>query len=335
VHPAGHGASDGAARPGAAAAAHVVDDLLAHPPAGWKSEITVGVNANHAKRVRDALGTIKVIKLTVTQVEAFLAGLAEQGYSASVIADTRALLRTALRRAERDHGLARNVAALAELPAGTKRTSRSMAPAQVRALLAVPASPWWRAYRHTALVLGLRPGELLGLSWEDVDFAAGTLRVRHSLKRIDGKLVLSNPKTVTSRRTLTMPAAVVTALKAHRKDQLRRQMKSGIWQDQGLVFPGRAGKPSEPMAVRRRFSALCEKAGIGSDWQLRESRHTAVSVMSHYGVPIEAIADVVGHANANITKAVYRHQLGDQIAAAALAWDAFTASDKAPAEGSP
>lgn len=124
--------------------AHVLDDLLAHPPAGWKSPITVGVNANHAKRVRDALGTIKVIKLTVTQVEAFLAGLAEQGYSASVIADTRALLRTALRRAERDHGLARNVAALAELPAGTKRVSRSMAPAQVRALLAVPASPWWR-----------------------------------------------------------------------------------------------------------------------------------------------------------------------------------------------
>jgi integrase len=312
----------------------VVDDLLAHPPAGWKSESTFTVNRNHAKRVRDALGTIKVMQLTVTEVEAFLAGLAEQGYSASVIADTRALLRTALRRAERDHGLARNVAALAELPAGTKRTSRSMAPAQVRALLAVPASPWWRAYLHTALMLGLRPGELLGLSWEDVDFEAGTLRVRHSLKRIEGTLVLSDPKTVTSRRTLTMPAAVAAALKDHRKDQLRRQMKSGIWQDQGLVFPGRAGKPSEPMAVRRRFSALCEKAGIGSGWQLRESRHTAVSVMSHYGVPIEAIADVVGHANANITKAVYRHQLGDEVAAAALAWDAFTISAKAPAEGS-
>jgi integrase len=82
--------------------------------------------------------------------------------------------------------------------------------------------------------------------------------------------------------------------------------------------------------------ALCEKAGIGSGWQLRESRHTAVSVMSHYGVPIEAIADVVGHANANITKAVYRHQLGDDIAAAALAWDAFSNdSATAPAEGSP
>jgi integrase len=180
----------------------------------------------------------------------------------------------------------------------------------------------------------MRPGELLGLSWDDVDFEAGTLRVRDSLERIDGKLVLADPKTVTSRRTLTMPAAVVTALKAHRKDQLKKQMKSALWTDRGLVFPGRAGKPSEPMAVRRRFSALCEKAGIGSGWQLRESRHTAVSVMSHYGVRIEAIADVVGHANANITKAVYRHQLGDEVAAAALAWDAFTAGATAPAEGS-
>lgn len=171
------------------------------------------------------------------------------------------------------------------------------------------------AYLHTALMLGLRPGELLGLSWDDVDFKAGTLRVRHSLKRIGGTLVLSAPKTVTSRRTLRMPEAVAAALTDHRKDQLKKQMKSGIWQDQGLVFPGRAGKPSEPMAVRRRFSALCEKAGIGTGWQLRETRHTAVSVLSSYGVPIEAIADVVGHANANITKAVYRHQLGDDIAA--------------------
>jgi hypothetical protein len=56
--------------------------------------------------------------------------------------------------------------------------------------------------------------------------------------------------------------------------------------------------------------------------------------MSHYGAPIEQNAGAVGHANANITTAVYRHQLGGQIAAAAIAWDAFTASAKAPAEGS-
>jgi integrase len=113
-------------------------------------------------------------------------------------------------------------------------------------------------------MLGLRPGELLGLSWEDVDFGAGTLRVRHSLKRIGGTLVLSDPKTVTSRRTLTMPAAVVTALKDHRKDQLRRQMKSGIWQDQGLVFPGRAGTPSGP-GGRARGRALL---GPSCPWKM-------------------------------------------------------------------
>ncbi len=88
------------------------------------------------------------------------------------------------------------------------------------------------------------------------------------------------------------------------------------------------------MAVRRRFNALCEKAGIGSGWQLRETRHTAVSVMSHHGVPIEEISDVVGHSNSNITRAVYRHQLGDEIAGAARAWDSFTSPATAPTEGS-
>src|SRR5262249_40927868 len=63
-------------------------------------------------------------------------------------------------------------------------------------------------------------------------------------------------------------------------------------------------------------------------------RHTSVSVMSSKGISVEQIADVVGHANANITRAVYRHQIGDVVAGAAAAWDSFTASPQAPAKGS-
>ena len=67
----------------------------------------------------------------------------------------------------------------------------------------------------------------------------------------------------------------------------------------------------------------CELAGIGSGWQLRETRHTVVSVLSSYGVHIEAIADMAGHANSRVTQTVYRHQLGDTISTAATIWDSI------------
>jgi integrase len=304
--------------------AHLLDDLLAHPPAGWKSPISVGVNTDHAKRIRDSLGKVKVTKLTVGQVEAFLAGMAERGFATATIRGTRGILRLALRRAERDHGLGRNVADLAVLPAGTLRKSRSMTPGQVQKLLALPVTPWWRAYFACALMLGLRPGELLGLTWEHADLDAGVVKVRQQLKRVNGKLVLSDLKTPSSRRTIEMPEAVAAALKAHRQDQLKARMQAPAWEDHDLVFCSRSGTPRWRSTQDRRFKELCERAGIGGDWQLRETRHTFVSVLSESGLPIEDIADAVGHVNSHVTRTVYRHQVRDQVAAAATAWDAIT-----------
>ena len=73
--------------------------------------------------------------------------------------------------------------------------------------------------------------------------------------------------------------------------------------------------------IRYGFRAACRKAGIREDWQPRELRHTAISLLSRGGVPIEAISDLAGHANPGVTQTVYRHVLGDQIATAADFWD--------------
>lgn len=57
------------------------------------------------------------------------------------------------------------------------------------------------------------------------------------------------------------------------------------------------------------FKAITKKAGIGENWTPRELRHSFVSIMSDNGVPIETIADLVGHASTAVTEEVYRHQL--------------------------
>jgi integrase len=80
------------------------------------------------------------------------------------------------------------------------------------------------------------------------------------------------------------------------------------WQDNDLVFCTRNGKPLAAGNVRRAFRSITEAAGIGEDWTPRELRHTFVSIMSDNDVPIETIADLVGHRTTIVTQTVYRHQ---------------------------
>jgi integrase len=310
----------------------LVNDLLDHPPGDWKSPLTMINRRNYAERIIAALGTVKVARLTVAQVERFLADAAAEGLSADMLRRLRSTLRLAIRRAERDGRATRNIAALAEIPVGPRRQSRSMTLAEIRALLGLKLTTWWRAYLTCALMCGLRPGELLGLSWENVDFDAGVIRVRKCLKALPdpeaGKrvLVLADLKTQRSKRTIRMPRQVATSLLALRKEQAAARLKLGAAYDvRGLaiVFCDGAGAPKWPQDVRSHFQALCGRAGIGKDWTPREQRHTFVSVLSDSGVDIEQIADAVGHVNSTVTKAVYRHQIADEITSAATVMDSI------------
>jgi integrase len=278
----------------------LINDLLVHPPADWKSPLTLINRRNYAARITMALGKVKVARLTVAQVERFLADAAAEGLSADTMRRLRSTLRLAIRRAERDGKATRNVAALAEIPAAPRRQSRSMNLDQIRALLGLDLTTWWRAYLTCAVMCGLRPGELLGLRWEDVDFTAGVLRVRKCLKALPdpatGKrvLVLEELKTERSKRTIRMPGQVVAAVLALRKEQAAARLKLGAAYDiRGLpiVFGDGAGAPKWPQDVRSHFQTLCGRAGIGKGWTPREQRHTFVSVLSDSGVDIEQIAD--------------------------------------------
>jgi integrase len=82
-----------------------------------------------------------------------------------------------------------------------------------------------------------------------------------------------------------------------------------------------AGRPYRGR-VRHGPSSLCrEAAGLGCDWQPRETRHSFVSIASDHGASIEDIADAAGHVNPNVTRAVYRHQISDTVTRAPAALD--------------
>jgi integrase len=252
--------------------------------------------------------------------------MAADGLSASTVRATRSVLARALRRAQRDGLVVRNAAELADTPGGRVRKSRSMTLAEVEKLLASGLDTWWTAYITTGVMCGLRPGELLGLRWSDVDFADGVLRVRNAQHQTPDGPVLGTLKTATSRRTLVMPAAVRDALSSLGIEQAADRERLGQhYTDSGLVFADSAGRPRRGQYVTRQLGKLAAAAGLGDSppWTPRELRHTFVSLLSQHGVLIESIADAAGHSTSQVTRTVYRHQLADVVQQAAATMDAI------------
>jgi integrase len=170
-------------------------------------------------------------------------------------------------------------------------------------------------------VLGLRPGECLGLRWSDIDFKAETLTVRHVLKRDRS---LGHVKNDGSRRQLPLPESCVPALMAWMATQAAEQEKAGeYWQNSDdLVFTTSVGSPVSDRNLRNRsgrstegkpcartdFAYICEQAGVGK-WDLHECRHTAATIMLLNKVPIEVVSKVLGHRSIRQTADVCSHLL--------------------------
>ena len=92
--------------------------------------------------------------------------------------------------------------------------------------------------------------------------------------------------------------AVTTPRSApHKRAQAAGRIRLGeAWAEQDLVFPGADGAPCSRSRAEHGFARLCERAGLGTGWTRYACRHTFISLLSHGGVDIEAIADAAGHA---------------------------------------
>ena len=223
------------------------------------------------------LGKIQLAKLTTEDIDTLLNRKLAAGLSPRTVQYIRAILRMALAQALKWQLVPRNVAALTDAPKVERFTTHPLTQVQARQLLTAAQGDRLEALYCVALSLGLRQGEALGLRWEDVDLDAQTLRVAVALQSVGGKRVLSRPKTATSCRTLTMPAALIGKLREHRIRQLEEQQLAGTrWRDHGLVFASTVGTPMIPRNLVRSFKALLERAGL-PDVRFHDLRHSCAS----------------------------------------------------------
>uniref|UniRef100_A0AAU2JPR5 Site-specific integrase n=1 Tax=Streptomyces sp. NBC_00049 TaxID=2903617 RepID=A0AAU2JPR5_9ACTN len=242
--------------------------------------------------------------------------------SARTVQYIHAVLRSALQQAVREELVARNVARIVETPTVKREEVHPLDTGEVRLLL--KAAQPHRLYALWLLLVstGLRRGEVLALTWSDIDLAAGQLRVRRNLQRIRRELLFGTPKTARSLRTVSLPKRCVEALKAHRSMQEQEQMIAGQrWtpldhQPNGLIFTTSTGRATDPRSLNRMLTVLCAKAKVRRV-RVHDLRHTCASLLLAQGVDARTIMETLGHSTITMTLDTYAHVMQTTLRAAA------------------
>jgi integrase len=186
-----------------------------------------------------------------------------------------------------------------------------------------------RAMVVTQAGLGLRIGELLALRTEDVDQAAGVVRVEYQIA--PGQRSRTEPKTPTSRRTIPLPGVVADALREH--------MVAFPPLPDGTLFGTRFGQPySHAHYGAQIFKRAVERAGLPARVTPHDLRHHYASVLLAAGESVIAVAERLGHENASLVLSTYGHLVANSEDRTRRAIDAAWASapDVPPdAEGTP
>ncbi|MFJ1636245.1 MULTISPECIES: tyrosine recombinase XerC [unclassified Streptomyces] len=228
--------------------------------------------------------------------------------SRRVIQASRDALRAALTHAVTEEEIGKNVASLVKVPKPRRRRIKPWSVAEAGQFLAEAAARDDHLFAAWVLVLtlGLRRGEVLGLTWKSIDFDAGELYVDHQIQRAGRQILHRETKTEDSDDFLPLPSLCLKALRMRRAQQIGDRKAAGeLWQDtHGLVFTTKYGTPIEPGNLTRMFALRARRAGLRVI-PLRNTRHTCSSLLVALKVHPKIAQRILRHSQIAMTMEVY------------------------------
>jgi integrase len=265
------------------------------------------------------IGRRRLDQLTPAHVQSWVNDLATK-VAAQTVRNAHARLHKALAVAVRQRYIAWNVADDTELPTVRRKPIYPLDFEQAAALLDEVEGHRWAALYRLAINLGLREGELLGLTWSAIDFKAKTIRVDQQLQRVNGEFVLQTTKTKAGERVLMLDDDLLAVLRMHRKNLAEERLLSGAsWKDKlNLVFVSDTGGPIHVSCLLDHFRQALKRAGLPAI-RFHDLRHTAATLMLANGEPLVTVSKILGHSSPAVTATIYAHALDSSKASAIAA----------------
>jgi integrase len=281
--------------------------------------------------------------LTYKQVADFYKSMSQRGLALSTIRQAHAVLSGTLAFALNSGWVDQNVASFVKLPSAPRKKVEGFRPSDRAAVLAQSQGHRFEARYRLSLVWGLRPGEAIGLRWQDIDFEAGTVRVGGQIQRSKVKIgteslgivFRDSQKSEAGARKLwpdkeTMAALEATrdrqaeemygraltakqiALRKQRVDRIAQAKKLGLFDHaelysappDDLVFTLQNGDPLLPDYDAQVWTQLLRAAEVPHNRRYA-ARHTAVNHLLTSGAPLASVSTAMGHASQSFTQRVY------------------------------
>ena len=257
------------------------------------------------------LGKIPLEKLTTIQIQKFYNDLQkngrvqryqhielkDKGLSVRVIRGIHTLLSNCLEQAVQERLILANPAKGCKLPKLEKKEMKILPQEKIGPYLMEADKRGLLAAFYLELTTGLRRGELLALLWTDLDVDNRTISVTKQVNRINGKLVVSQPKTQNSIRTLAIPQQAVDLLVAeHQKHP-----------SNPYLFPSpKTGTMFDPDSFRHTHDKILKTIGA-EHIRFHDLRHTFATLSLKNGVDVKTLSGALGHYSAGFTLSTYTH----------------------------
>jgi integrase len=323
-----YGTSQGEARRKAQAAAGAIvltasgtlgsylDDWLASTKNSLAPQTWTSYAGHLRHHVQPHIGNVLLANIKESDIERLQAvlttGNGHRELSGTTRRSVHVILGTALEAARRRGLITVNPVKNVRAPKLTIKEATPLTVEQAKALLVAAHGTKYESLFVLSLTTGVRPGELMGLHWRDLDGA--TLRIRGNAVTGHGGARLVGPtKTKRSNRTITLTPMAVEALALYRSEQPSTAPDA-------LIYPGPAGGVLAASTLSRQyFRPLVKAAGLPATTTLYSLRHTFATTALNNGVPLHIVSAILGHSNPTVTLNTYSHFVkGGDAAAAAI-----------------
>ncbi|MQF49040.1 site-specific integrase [SAR202 cluster bacterium AC-647-N09_OGT_505m] len=263
----------------------------------------------NVRRVSSIIGDVRLDKLTPTHIRQVDNTLKDKGLSGASRRQAFAVLRTALRHAV-IQGLipVSPYARVTWTPRVELRAGRVLTTHEKAKLFSL--NDRWTGLWKILLVTGMRSGEALGLTWEDVDLGGGRIHIRQTIQRRNGGYMTGTPKTTGSRRALEIRPPVVEVFKEIKIRQETEAERLGeAWSnEEGFVFTWHLGEPILGHNAHRALQEALQRIKAPPA-RVHDLRHTFASDQLLAGTPMSEVSRMLGHASVAFTLQIYTHIL--------------------------